>query len=210
MSRLLLRSLGHTDYAATWQAMREFTARRDARTPDELWLTEHPPLYTLGLNRRGQAAPRRADIPLLHTDRGGKMTYHGPGQVVLYLLLDLQRRGLSVRSLVDCMERAAIALLAAHGITADRRADAPGVYVAGRKIAALGLRLKNGCCYHGISLNVDMDLSPFAAIDPCGQAGLAVTQTLDLGIRADAVTLAHDLAQQLENQLEQETRAVSA
>jgi lipoyl(octanoyl) transferase len=181
-SRFVIHRLGLTDYETTWKAMQAFTASRDADTPDELWLTEHPPVYTLGLNRKGVNPPLRDDIPLVATDRGGKITYHGPGQIVLYLLLDLKRNGLTVRQLVDRMEGAIIALLAEYGIAAQGRPDAPGVYVVDRKIASLGLRLKNGCCYHGLSLNVQMDLSPFDAIDPCGYPGLQVTQMQDLGI----------------------------
>ena len=180
-----LKRLGLTDYASTWQAMQAYTAQRDAGTPDQLWLTEHPPVYTLGLNRKDVRSPWRDDIPLVLTDRGGKITYHGPGQIVLYLLLDLKRRDLTVRQLVDRIEGAVIALLAEHGINAEGRPDAPGVYVDGAKIASLGLRLKNGCCYHGLSLNVDMDLSPCHAIDPCGYRGLQVTQLRDLGVPLD-------------------------
>ena len=180
-----LKRLGLTDYASTWQAMQAYTAQRDAGTPDQLWLTEHPPVYTLGLNRKDVRSPWRDDIPLVLTDRGGKITYHGPGQIVLYLLLDLKRRDLTVRQLVDRIEGAVIALLAEHGINAEGRPDAPGVYVDGAKIASLGLRLKNGCCYHGLSLNVGMDLSPFHAIDPCGYRGLQVTQLRDLGVPLD-------------------------
>lgn len=179
---LRIRQLGRTDYEATWHAMQKFTAERDADTADELWLTEHDAVYTLGLNRKEVRLPGREDIPLVLVDRGGKITYHGPGQVVIYLLIDLKRWGLSIRQLVSAMENAIIALLAEHKISAEARADAPGVYVAGEKIAALGLRLKNGCCYHGLSLNVDMDLAPFEAIDPCGYQGLKVTQARDLGI----------------------------
>jgi len=187
------RHLGRTDYTVTWHAMQAFSAARTPDSPDELWLTEHPPVYTLGLNRRAVAMPLRDDIPLVLTDRGGKITYHGPGQVVLYLLLDLKRRGLSIRQLVDRMEGAVIGLLAVHGVSAQGRADAPGVYVGDAKIASLGLRLKHGCCYHGLSLNVDMDLAPFSAIDPCGYRGLAVTRTRDLGIGADVETLGAQL-----------------
>lgn len=197
-----VRNLGRTDYAATWRAMQAFTAQRKADTPDELWLTEHDPVYTLGLNRKDVRLPWRDDIPLVHTDRGGKITYHGPGQVVAYLLLDLKRRGLAVRQLVDMMEGAVVGLLADCGIAAAGRADAPGVYVDERKIASLGLRLKNGCCYHGLSLNVDMDLAPFSAIDPCGYRGMQVTQTRDLGIAADVDAVAAQLLRQLKNNLE--------
>lgn len=177
-----LRRLGRRDYAQVWRDMQQFTAARTGQTVDELWLTEHPPVYTLGLNRKEVRLPLRDDIPLVQTDRGGKITYHGPGQVVLYVLFDLARAGVSVRQLVDRMEGAVIALLAEENIAAQGRPDAPGVYVPQGKIASLGLRLKNGRCYHGLSLNVDMDLAPFAAIDPCGYVGQPVTQTRDLGV----------------------------
>lgn len=195
--RFVVRRLGLTDYEATWRAMQAFTAARNTATADELWLTEHSPVYTLGLNRKDVAPPLRNDIPLVATDRGGKITYHGPGQIVVYLLVDLKRRDLAVRQLVSRMEGAVIDLLQQYGIEAQARADAPGVYVAGKKIASLGLRLKNGCCYHGLSLNVDMDLSPFTAIDPCGYKGMQVTQTRDLGIDADMTTLAEQLLDRL-------------
>ena len=196
-----VRILGLTDYEATWRAMQAFTAQRTADTPDELWLTEHPPVYTLGLNRRDVRSPWRDDIPVVLTDRGGKITYHGPGQVVMYTLFDLSRRSLTVRQLVDRLEGAIIDLLAGHNIAAEGRADAPGVYVNGSKIASLGLRLKNGCCYHGLSLNVDMDLSPFTAIDPCGYQGLQVTQTSDLGISKTPAQMAVQLYERLSARL---------
>ena len=198
----MLKQLGRTDYEPTWRAMQAFTAARTLSTPDELWLTEHPPVYTLGLNRKDVRPPLHNDIPLVNTDRGGKITYHGPGQIVLYLLLDLKRNGLTVRQLVNRMEGAIIALLAEDGVVAKNRPDAPGVYVDGSKIASLGLRLKNGCCYHGLALNVDMDLSPFNAIDPCGYRGLQVTQTRDLGIAAAPATLAKSLITRLSAELE--------
>ena len=198
----MLKQLGRTDYEPTWRAMQAFTAARTLSTPDELWLTEHPPVYTLGLNRKDVRPPLHNDIPLVNTDRGGKITYHGPGQIVLYLLLDLKRNGLTVRQLVNCMEGAIIALLAEDGVVAKNRPDGPGVDVAGSKIASLGLRLKNGCCYHGLALNVDMDLSPFNAIDPCGYRGLQVTQTRDLGIAAAPATLAKSLITRLSAELE--------
>jgi len=192
-SRFVIRRLGLTEYEPTWKAMQAFTAVRDAGTADELWLTEHPPVYTLGLNRKDVAPPLRHDIPLVPTDRGGKITYHGPGQIVIYLLLDLKRRDLTVRQLVSRMEGAVIGLLDRYGIEAQARADAPGVYVQDKKIASLGLRLKNGCCYHGLSLNVAMDLSPFDAIDPCGYKGLQVTQARKLGILQSTEELADQL-----------------
>ena len=162
--------------------MQQFTAARDENTPDELWLTEHDAVYTLGLNRKDVRLPLRTDIPLVLVDRGGKITYHGPGQIVIYLLINLKRRDLSIRQLVSAMEGAIVALLSDYGISAEARVDAPGVYVNGEKIAALGLRLRNGCCYHGLSLNVRMNLSPFDAIDPCGYQGLKVIDLHTLGI----------------------------
>lgn len=195
------RELGRTDYSDTWRAMQAFNAARSADTPDELWITEHPPVYTLGLNKRDVQPPLRQDIPLVETDRGGKITYHGPGQLIVYFLIDLKRRDLSIRPLVSLMENVVMALLGQYGIAAAARADAPGVYVENRKIASLGLRVRNGCCYHGLSLNIDMDLSPFDAIDPCGYRGLEVTQTRDLGIPADMATLSAQLKTLLLNQL---------
>ena len=202
-SPFTVRKLGLADYEPTWRAMQEFTARRDAATPDELWLSQHPPVYTLGIAGKPEHLPRSDNgIPLIRTDRGGQITYHGPGQIVAYLLLDMRRRGLSVRPLVKIMEQAVINLLSGYGIAASGRAEAPGVYVGNAKIAALGLRIKNGCCYHGLALNADMDLSPFHAINPCGYPGLQVTQTRDLGINASLDTLCEELARHLLRQLE--------
>ena len=181
MQNIVCRHLGRTDYQTTLAAMQAFTASRNAETPDEMWLTEHDSIYTLGLNRKNVRLPNN-DIPIILVDRGGKITYHGIGQVVIYLLLDLKRRNLNVRQLVNKIETSIIVCLAQYGVTAVAQADAPGVYVNDRKIASLGLRLKNNCCYHGLSLNVDMDLTPFNAIDPCGYVGLKVTQTKDCGI----------------------------
>lgn len=182
---VISRNLGHTDYQNTLQAMQAFTASRTSQTPDEIWLTEHDSVYTLGLNRKNVRLPDN-DISVILVDRGGKITYHGLGQVVIYLLIDLKRHNLNVRQLVNIMETSIIELLAQYQVKAVAKNDAPGVYVQedGRhkKIASLGLRLKNNCCYHGLSLNVDMDLSPFEAIDPCGYVGLEVTQTKDLGM----------------------------
>lgn len=197
MHKLIIRELGLSDYQATWQAMQAYTSARDDDSADELWLTEHAPIYTLGLNRRDVRTPSRTDIPLLEVDRGGKITYHGPGQVVIYVLVDLKRRGLSVRQLVSTMEHAIISLLAEHGITAEARADAPGVYVDGAKIASLGLRLKQQRSYHGLALNIDMDLAPFLAIDPCGYQGLQVTQTQDLGLTLSPQAAARQLLNNL-------------
>ena len=198
---LQIRNLGRSDYETTWREMQAFTAERNADSADELWLTEHDPVYTLGLNRKDARPPARNDIPLVAVDRGGKITYHGPGQVVVYLLIDLKRKGWGVRQLVSTMENAVIDLLAMHGISARARADAPGVYVNDAKIASLGLRLKNGCCYHGLALNVDMDLTPFSAIDPCGYPGLQVTQlrafSVDVNMADAGLTLVEHLAEQL-------------
>ncbi|MEQ1600200.1 MAG: lipoyl(octanoyl) transferase LipB [Methylophilaceae bacterium] len=181
-----VRRLGLTNYETTWRAMQTFTATRNESTLDELWLTEHPPVYTLGLNRQNVRLPDRAEIPLVMADRGGKITYHGPGQVVIYVLIDLKRKELGLRQLVSGLEHMVISLLAKSGVTALTRAGAPGVYVENCKIASLGLRLKNHCCYHGLALNIDMDLSPFQAIDPCGYQGLQITQTRSLGLNLSA------------------------
>ncbi len=179
--QVISRQLGLSDYSATLLAMQAFTVSRTAQTADEIWLTEHTGTYTLGLNRKNVRLPSN-NIPVVLVDRGGKITYHGPGQVVVYMLIDLKRRNLNVRQLVNIMETSIIEVLAQLNVMAVAKADAPGVYVNKMKIASLGLRLKNNCCYHGLSLNVDMDLAPFAAIDPCGYVGLEVTQTKHLGI----------------------------
>jgi lipoyl(octanoyl) transferase len=180
---VVVRRLGLVPYVPTWAGMREFTARRDADTADELWLLEHPPVYTAGIAGRPEHWPRIDNgIPVVRVDRGGQITYHGPGQLVAYLLLDMRRRGIGVRSLVRQMEQAVVNLLADYGVAAKGQTDAPGVYVGAAKIAALGLRVRNGCCYHGLALNVDVALEPFSAINPCGYPGLEVTRTRDLGI----------------------------
>ena len=178
----LVRHLGRVEYEPTWRAMQAFTAARTADTPDELWLMEHPPVYTLGQAGKPEHLLRATDIPVVGIDRGGQITYHGPGQLVVYTLVDLRRRGYGIRELVSRMEQAVIEVLAVQGITAERMAGAPGVYVDGAKIAALGLRVKQGCTYHGLAFNVDMDLTPFAAINPCGYPGMTVTQCRDLGL----------------------------
>ncbi len=176
---IITKQLGWADYVPTWKAMQAFTMGRDANTPDQLWVVEHPPVFTLGLNGKRKYLRDLGDIPLVRTDRGGQITYHGPGQLVIYLLLDLKRLRLGVRALVSSIEEATVMFLADHGLVAHGRAQAPGVYVAQRKIAALGLRVRRGCSYHGLSLNVDMDLSPFERIHPCGYEGLKVTQLRD-------------------------------
>lgn len=177
--------------------MQDFTARRAADTPDEIWLLEHPPVYTLGQAGRAEHLIAATDIPLVPIDRGGQITYHGPGQLVAYVLVDLRRRGYGIRELVSRMEQAVIDLLATHGVAAARLAGAPGVYVDGAKIAALGLRVRHGCTYHGLAFNVDMDLAPFAAINPCGYPGMAVTQCRDLGVELSVPQAEQALAQAL-------------
>lgn len=195
---LIIRRLGRVDYASTLQAMRDFTAARTPDTPDELWLLEHPPVFTLGQAGKREHLLRDIGIPVVPIDRGGQITYHGPGQVVVYLLLDLKRRGYGVRELVRRMEQAVIDLLAEEGIQGERLAGAPGVYVEGAKIAALGLRVKSGCTYHGLALNVDMDLAPFQAINPCGYAGMAVTQLRGRGSGISLEQAGAHLANRLE------------
>lgn len=199
---LIVRDLGLVEYQPTWQAMMDFTAARTPETPDELWQVQHPPVFTLGQAGKPEHVLRDIGVPVVHIDRGGQVTYHGPGQAVVYLLVDLPRRHLKIRELVTRIEQAVIDLLAAQGVTACRHEGAPGVYVGPAKIAALGLRVRHGCCYHGVSLNVDMDLAPFKAINPCGYAGMPVTQLKDLGValtvsQASAALTRH-LAQQLE------------
>lgn len=198
--QLITRKLGRTDYQQTLLKMQSFTNNRSSETADEIWLTEHDSVYTLGLNRKNVRLPNN-DIPVVNVDRGGKITYHGLGQIVIYLLIDLTRRNLTVRKLVDIIERSMIALLAAHNVKAKARKDAPGVYVDDKKIASVGLRLKKNCCYHGLSLNVDMDLKPFEAIDPCGYAGLEMTQTKDLMMTDTQEQLGEALLAILKNEL---------
>jgi lipoyl(octanoyl) transferase len=187
-----IRHLGRVDYEPAWRAMGEFTARRGPETGDEIWLLEHPPVFTLGMAGKREHLLADIGIPVVPIDRGGQITYHGPGQIVAYLLLDLRRRGYGVRELVRRMEQAVIDLLAEYGVAGRRLAGAPGVYVDEAKIAALGLRVKAGCTYHGLALNVDLDLSPYRAINPCGHAGMAVTRVKDFvpGIRIAEVEAA--------------------
>lgn len=207
MTRVLhVRRLGLVPYEPTWHAMRDQTLARageaGAEAQDELWLVAHPPVFTQGQAGKPEHLLRDIGVPVVPIDRGGQITYHGPGQVVVYLLLDLQRRHLKVRELVQRIEQAVIDLLAEQGVAAERRNGAPGVYVGDAKVAALGLRVRNGCCYHGVSLNVDMDLSPFAAINPCGYEGLAVTQLRDLGVNLTPSAAGEALLAQLQKQLE--------
>jgi lipoyl(octanoyl) transferase len=195
--RIVLRRLGLCDYLPTLQAMREFTDRREERTPSELWVVEHRPVFTQGQAGRPEHLISPGGIRVVQSDRGGQVTYHGPGQLVVYLLLSLRECGIGIRRLVSVMEDTVIELLAARGIEAEARADAPGVYVAGRKIASLGLRVRRGYTYHGLALNVANDLEPFRRIDPCGHRGLEVTSTAVLGIADDLDQLASELVERL-------------
>jgi len=183
------RSLGRVAFEPTWQAMREFNLARDAETPDEIWLLEHEPVFTLGLAGRREHVLDPGDIPVVACDRGGQVTYHGPGQAVAYVLLDLRRLGFGAKELVRRLEQAAIDVLEEYGIRGERRAGMPGVYVGGAKIAAIGLRIARGCSYHGLAINADMDLDAYRRIDPCGYPGLASTRLADHGVtdRIDAV-----------------------
>lgn len=201
-----IQRLGLVAYEPTWHAMRDQTLARvgDAATdaPDELWLVEHPPVFTQGQAGKPEHLLRDIGVPVVPIDRGGQITYHGPGQVVVYLLIDLQRRHIKVRELVNKIEQAVIDLLASYGVDAARREGAPGVYVGEAKVAALGLRIRNGCSYHGVSLNVNMDLTPFSAINPCGYKGMAVTQLSDLGVNVSLSEAGEALLQHLQKQLE--------
>ncbi len=178
--QVIIKHLGRVEYEPTWRAMQAFTAARTPDTPDELWLLQHPPVYTLGQAGKPEHLLRSTAIPVIAIDRGGQITYHGPGQLVLYTLVDLRRRGYGIRELVSRLEQAVINLLAEQGIVGERHNGAPGVYVNDAKIAALGLRVKQGCTYHGLALNVDMDLTPFEGINPCGFPGLELTQCGDI------------------------------
>lgn len=194
---LHIKALGMVDYESTWRAMQSFTNERTADTLDEIWLVQHPPTYTQGQAGKPEHLLNPTDIPVVKIDRGGQITYHGPGQIVAYLLLDLRRWKINVRELVRLMEQAVIGLLAEYGVAAEGRVDAPGVYVGDAKIAALGLKIKKSCSYHGLSFNVDMDLSPFDNINPCGYEGLRVTQAVELGITVPLEELQAQLTQNL-------------
>jgi lipoyl(octanoyl) transferase len=176
------RQLGAQDYTSCWQAMQDFTVARDEQTEDEIWIVEHPPVFTLGLNGKPEHLLQSSEIPLVNTDRGGQITYHAPGQLVIYTLIDMKRRGLGVRQLVTILEQAMIDALAQYGLKSKAKSDAPGVYIDGKKIGAVGLRIKKGSSYHGLSLNNNMDLSPFSLINPCGYKGLQVTQLSDFDV----------------------------
>jgi lipoyl(octanoyl) transferase len=201
MQGLTIRRLGLQDYQQTWQAMQDFTLQRGDQTADELWIVEHPPVFTLGLNGKREHLLNPGIIPVISTDRGGQVTYHGPGQLVIYTLLDINRRKLGVRQLVTLLEQTVIAALRQYGVAAEARVEAPGAYCNGKKIASIGLRIKKGCSYHGFSVNNDMDLSPFDAINTCGFPGLEVTQLADYNVRIAnhelAVPLIHTLCDSL-------------
>ena len=192
-----VRRLGLKPYLPVWRDMQAFTNSRDPDTKDELWLVEHPPVFTLGQAGRDEHLLDVGDIPVLKVDRGGQVTYHGPGQLVMYVLLNLHRAGLGVRGLVGLLEQTVIALLAEHEIPSQVRRDAPGVYVENKKIAALGLRVRRGCSFHGLSLNVNMDLEPFDRINPCGFRGLRVTQLAQLGGPTDLEQVGRELVDHL-------------
>jgi lipoyl(octanoyl) transferase len=186
--------LGRVPYEPAWRAMQAFTDQRDADTADEIWLLQHEPVFTLGMNADRSHVLAPGDIPVLQIDRGGQVTYHGPGQLVVYPLIDVRRAGLGVRALVSALERSVVEYCARFGIRAECRASAPGVYVDGRKLASVGLRIRRGGSYHGLAFNIDMDLEPFQRINPCGYAGLAVTQLSDLGGPNDVAQVAAEFA----------------
>ena len=196
-----IKHLGVVDYQATWHAMQVFTAQRGAATNDEIWLLQHSPVYTQGLAGKPEHLLTKPAIPVVKTDRGGQITYHGPGQIVVYVLFDLKRNGIGVKDLVKRIEQSIIDVLQSYGIAAERKFGAPGVYVKGAKIAALGLRVKNGCSYHGLALNVAMDLTPYGAINPCGYAGMEVTDLAALGVRVSINDVMTTLSQHLVTQL---------
>ena len=198
---LIVRELGLQPYQQVWQDMQTFTDQRSASTPDELWLVQHPPVYTLGKNARAEHVLDPGDIPVVKSDRGGQVTYHGPGQLVVYTLLDLNRMKIGVRELVSRIENSVIELLGEYGVRANARKDAPGVYVDDRKIAALGLRVRKGCSFHGLAFNVDMDLEPFSRINPCGYQGMEVTQLSELVAIADLAAVGEGLVSHLRRQL---------
>ena len=193
----LLRWLGSAEYEPTWRAMQAFTEQRGPETRDEIWFLEHPPVFTLGMNAAREHVLAPGDIPLVQIDRGGQVTYHGPGQLVVYPLIDVRRRALGVRQLVMALENGIIALLASWNITAEGRRDAPGIYVEGRKLASIGLRIRRGCSYHGLAFNVAMDLEPFRRINPCGYRGLEVTDLRALGVSLELRSTAEMLAPHL-------------
>ena len=192
---ITVRDLGLQDYQSVWQAMQDFTLQRNSDTTDELWIVEHSAVYTLGLNGKREHLLNTGDIPVIESDRGGQVTYHAQGQVIIYTLLDIERLNLNIRQLVSLLEQTMIDTLAFYGILAIAKADAPGVYVQGKKIGSIGIRIKQHCSYHGLSFNNDMDLTPFNFINPCGYKDLKVTQLRDLGVSIDTNTLASLMSQ---------------
>ena len=186
----IIKRLGQQDYEKTWREMQGFTQTRDKDTADEIWIVEHSPVYTLGLNGKREHLLNITSIPIIETDRGGQVTYHGPGQLVIYLLLDIERLNLGVRRVVTLLEQAMIDSLSQYGLKAIAKPEAPGVYINDKKIGSVGIRVKRGCCYHGLSLNNDLDLSPFNHINTCGYADLKVTQLADLGVKVKTYELA--------------------
>lgn len=198
---LIVRHLGLKDYEPTWQAMQQFTDERDENTEDEIWLLQHPRIFTLGKAGKAEHLLNTGDIPVLKVDRGGQVTYHAPGQLIAYLLLDINRLGIGVRELVTRLENAIITTLADYDIKSQSSREAPGVYVDGRKIAALGLRIRRGYCFHGLALNVDMDLEPFARINPCGYEGMEITQIANLVDDVEADVVSQQLLSHLKEQL---------
>ena len=210
LTSLVVRELGLCEYETTMVSMQTFTNRREKNTQDEIWLLQHPPVFTRGVSCR--QLPNRllpSTMKVVDSDRGGQITYHGPGQLVVYLLLDLRRRQLGVRSFVSLLETVIIDVLGQHGLEAGRRPEAPGVYVGGAKIAALGLRVRSGCCYHGISLNIDLDLTPFSWIDPCGYAGLAVTSVVEQGVTTSIESIQLSVLRELQSGLDFSTMVKS-
>lgn len=203
MPELVVRSLGPQPYLETWEAMKSFTAERGDHTSDELWCLEHPRVYTQGQAGKAEHILAPGDIPVIEVDRGGQVTYHGPGQLVVYLMIGLTRRKMGVRALVDLIEQALVGALAEFGIAAAPRSDAPGVYVGDAKIASLGLRVRRGCSFHGLALNVDMDMEPFGRINPCGYAGLAMCQVRDFTPGLSMETVENRLVAQLVAGLEE-------
>jgi lipoyl(octanoyl) transferase len=199
---VITRWLGLVEYEPTWRAMQRFTDERKTDTEDELWLLEHPPVFTLGMAADPGHVLAAGDIPVVQTDRGGQVTYHGPGQLVVYPLIDIRRLGLGVRDLIVTLERSVIELVEPYGVQAVGRRDAPGVYVGGRKLASVGMRVRRGASYHGLALNVDMDLEPFARINPCGMVGMEVTQLKDLGVPGNVEHIGRELAKGLAPRLQ--------
>ena len=202
-----IRNLGRQEYLSCWQKMQDYTLTRDERSADEIWIVEHPPVFTQGLNAKPEHLLQVSDIPVVNSDRGGQITYHAPGQLVVYTLIDIKRRQVGVRQLVTLIEQAMIEALAQYGLQAAAKAEAPGVYIADKKIGSVGLRIKKGCSYHGLSLNNAMDLTPFSYINPCGYQGLQVTQLTDLGVHIKTNELAIPVVNSIVNAIQSKSSA---